>query len=52
MALLETNMVEIVELAEIFQPYRLSGEQTLYQALQANHFRALPSGAGDPALEA
>ena len=45
MALLETNMVEM---EEIFLPYMLSGEQTLYQALQANHFRALPSGAGSP----
>ena len=45
MALLETNMVEM---EEIFLPYILSGEQTLYQALQANHFRALPSGAGEP----
>ena len=43
MALLETNMVEM---EEIFPPYMLSGEQTLYQALRANHFRALPSGAG------
>ena len=48
MALLETNMVEM---EEIFLPYMLSGEQTLYQALRANHFRALPSGAGAPALE-
>ena len=48
MALLETNMVEM---EEIFPPYMLSGEQTLYQALQANQFRALPSGAGAPELE-
>ena len=40
MALLETNMVDM---EEIFLPYMLSGEQPLYQALQANHFRALPS---------
>ena len=49
MALLETNMVEM---EEIFLPYMLSGEQTLYQALQANHFRALPSGAGEPGAPA
>ena len=48
MALLETNMVEM---EEIFPPYMLSGEQTLYQALQANQFRALPSGAGEPAAQ-
>ena len=40
MALLETNMVAM---EEIFLPYMLSGDQTLYQALQANSFRALPS---------
>ena len=40
-ALLETGMVE---LEEIFLPYMLQGDQTLYQTLQAGNFRALQSG--------
>ena len=39
MALLETNMVQ---LEEIFLPYMLTGEQTLYQVLAAGGFKALP----------
>ena len=34
----------MVELEEIFLPYMLQGDQTLYQALQAGNFRALQSG--------
>ena len=41
MALLATGMVE---LEEIFLPYVVYGEQTLYQALMAGNFRALQSG--------
>ena len=41
MALLETEMVE---LEEIFLPYMLSGDRTLYQALQAGQFKALQAG--------
>ena len=41
LALLDTGMVE---LEEIFLPYMLQGDQTLYQALQAGNFKALQSG--------
>ena len=41
MALLATGMVE---LEEIFLPYMLSGDRTLYQVLTERGFRALPSG--------
>ena len=40
-AQLDTGMVE---LEEIFLPYMLQGDQTLYQALQAGNFKALQSG--------
>ena len=41
MALLATGMVD---LEEIFLPYMLSGDRTLYQELMTRGFRALPSG--------
>ena len=41
LTLLDTGMVE---LEEIFLPYMLQGDQTLYQALQAGNFKALQSG--------
>ena len=44
MALLATGMVE---LEEIFLPYMLSGDRTLYQVLTERGFRALPSGGGE-----
>ena len=43
MALLETEMVQ---LEEIFLPYMLSGNQTLYQVMAADGFRALPAAVG------
>lgn len=39
MALLETEMVQ---LEEIFLPYMLSGDQTLYQLMVSNDFKVLP----------
>ena len=41
LALLSTGMVD---LEEIFLPYMLSGDRTLYQELMSRGFRALPSG--------
>ena len=41
LALLATGMVEM---EEIFLPYMLSGDQTLYQALMTGNFKALVSG--------
>ena len=40
-ALLDTGMVE---LEEIFLPYVLQGDQTLYHALRSGNFKALQSG--------
>ena len=40
-ALLDTGMVE---LEEIFLPYMLQGNQTLYQPLRSGNFRALQNG--------
>ena len=41
LALLATGMVEM---EEIFLPYMLSGDRTLYQALMAGNFKTLESG--------
>ena len=41
LALLDTGMVE---LEEIFLPYMLQSDQTLYHALRAGNFKALQSG--------
>ena len=41
MALLETGMVE---LEEVFLPYMLSGDRTLYQTLAEGNFQALQVG--------
>lgn len=44
MALLETEMVQF---EEIFLPYMLSGDQTLYQVLAAQAFTQLPAAPND-----
>ena len=44
MALIETGMVEM---EEVFLPYMLSGNQTMYQVFSEGRFKALPSGMND-----
>ena len=41
MALIETGMVDM---EEVFLPYMLTGDRTVYQALSEDKFRALQSG--------
>ena len=41
MALLETGMAQM---EEVFLPYMLTGDQTLYKTLAEGGFKALPSG--------
>ena len=41
MALIETGMVDM---EEVFLPYMLTGDRTVYQALSEDRFRALPGG--------
>ena len=43
MALIETGMVEM---EEVFLPYMLSGDRTVYQVLSEDNFRALGSAEG------
>ena len=40
MALLETGMVQM---EEVFLPYMLTGDQTVYQAIRERGFKALPA---------
>ena len=41
MALIETGMVEM---EEVFLPYMLSGDRTVYQVLSEGNFKALAAG--------
>ena len=43
MALIETGMVEM---EEVFLPYMLSGDRTVYQVLSEGNFKALGSAEG------
>ena len=41
MALIETEMVDM---EEVFLPYMLAGDRTLYDVLSERHFKAPPEG--------
>lgn len=44
MALIETGMVDM---EEVFLPYMLIGNRTVYEVLSEGNFRALPSGMSE-----
>ena len=44
MALIETGMVDM---EEVFLPYMLTGNRTVYEVLSEGNFRALPSGMSE-----
>ena len=51
MALLETNMVEIVELADLCQPYRLSGRADPVPGATGQPLPGFAQRSREPALE-